>query len=74
MRANHLLTYPECRVCGTTDDPCVHHLRYRGSRGQSELPGDLMTLCKEHHDDLHRTHKGGSLVVHSLAYIRETET
>lgn len=54
MRKNHLATYPECRACGDPEHVVVHHLRYRGKRGRSELPGDLVTLCKWHHDDLHR--------------------
>jgi 5-methylcytosine-specific restriction endonuclease McrA len=69
MRYNHLLTYPECRVCGKTEDVHVHHLRYRGTRGESERPGDLMTLCAAHHNHLHQTHLGGSLVTHTLAYV-----
>jgi 5-methylcytosine-specific restriction endonuclease McrA len=52
-RERHLATYPECRICGTLDEIVVHHLVYRGPRGQSELSGDLVTLCKSHHDELH---------------------
>lgn len=70
MRQNHLEVYPECRVCGVTERVVVHHLRYRGQRGKSEQPGDLMTLCSFHHDDLHRRHgKNGSLVEFTLAYV-----
>lgn len=53
MRLNHLRVYPECRACGTLDNPHVHHVLYRGQRGKSELPGDLMTLCTRHHSELH---------------------
>lgn len=70
LRKNHLLTYPECRACGTEEDVVVHHLRYRGPRGTSERPGDLMTLCVTHHDDLHRRCPTGSLVGNTLAYVR----
>jgi 5-methylcytosine-specific restriction endonuclease McrA len=53
-RANHLRTYPECRVCGfCSKKMIVHHIRYRGPRGQSEISGDLVTLCEKHHDELH---------------------
>lgn len=69
MRDTHLLTYPECRGCGTLDDVVVHHLRYRGKRGQSERPGDLMTLCRTHHDDYHRRYKLEGLIANSLAYV-----
>lgn len=69
MRKTHLLTYPECRACGTRDDVVVHHLRYRGPRGASELPGDLMTLCRVHHDDYHRSYGNRDLIASSLAYV-----
>ena len=53
-RANHLDVFPECRVCGViTPSNHVHHLRYRGQRGTSERPGDLVTLCPEDHNALH---------------------
>lgn len=73
-RKNHLLLYPECRICEDSNDVHVHHLRYRGKRGSSELPGDLVTLCAFHHDEFHRIygragkHKG-SLVKNTLEYI-----
>jgi ribosomal protein L32 len=51
LRANHLAAYPECRVCGVVDH--VHHLCYRGQKGTSERPGDLITLCELDHNGLH---------------------
>lgn len=71
MRATHLLTYPECRACGTRDDVIVHHLRYRGKRGESELPGDLMTLCRTHHNEYHRLYKLRGLVENSITYAEQ---
>jgi 5-methylcytosine-specific restriction endonuclease McrA len=71
MRKQHLLTYPECRVCERTDDVVVHHLRYRGPRGESERPGDLMTLCVRHHDNFHRRYPTGSLVQNTLTYVQD---
>ena len=56
LRAQHLRLYPECRICGETDHVHVHHLRYRGKRGLTEQPGDLVTLCSDHHDEFHRTY------------------
>lgn len=70
MRNQHLLVYPECRACGSTTRPVVHHLRYRGKRGESERPGDLVTLCAYHHDQLHFQHGSTPSVEQSLAYIR----
>lgn len=71
MRARHLMTYPECRVCGDENDVAVHHLRYGAQKGTTEQPGDLMTLCRSHHDDLHRKHKKNeSLIDHTLAYVK----
>lgn len=72
MRACHLMTYPECRICGLVDPSNhVHHLRYRGEKGVDEKPGDLVTLCQFHHEDLHRQKNtaGGALVRHTLDYI-----
>lgn len=62
MRKDHLALYPECRICGHINPSNhVHHLRYRGTgdenRGTYERPGDLVTLCKSHHYDLHAEHK-----------------
>lgn len=72
MRRAHLDIYPECRVCGDTDDPVAHHLRYRGKRGESERPGDLVTLCRWHHDDFHRTlGRRGTGVEATIDYIGE---
>jgi len=63
------MTYPECRACGTREDVVVHHLRYRGKRGESEKPGDLMTLCAYHHNEYHRLHGMVGLVENSIAYV-----
>lgn len=70
LRKQHLLVYPECRACGTTTRVVVHHLRYRGKRGESEQPGDLVTLCAYHHDQLHAQHGRTPAVEKSLEYIR----
>lgn len=74
MRANHLALYPECRICEDINDVHVHHLRYRGPRGLSELPGDLVTLCSFHHNDFHKKfgtagRHEGSLVKNTIAYV-----
>jgi hypothetical protein len=76
MRANHLALYPECRICEDPNDVAVHHLRYRGKRGVDEKPGDLVTLCRFHHDEFHRIYgtagrHRGSLVQKTIRYIAE---
>jgi len=76
MRAVHLMTYPECRICERTEDAVVHHLRYRGPRGRSEKPGDLVTMCRRHHDEFHRRYGRareirGDLVNLTLEFIQE---
>ncbi len=70
-RKNHLATFPLCAVCEDDSDLVVHHLRYRGKRGESEISGDLVTLCRWHHDDLHHKHRlaKGSLVRFTIDYI-----
>lgn len=70
-RKCHLLTYPECRACGTTEDVVVHHLRYRGKLGVAERPGDLMTLCRTHHTDFHKTFGKRDLIANTLRYVEQ---
>lgn len=72
MRLKHLAVYPECRICGTETDVVVHHVRYRGPRGKSERPGDLVTLCANHHNDLHRVLGPTPKLDYQLSFIRET--
>ena len=73
LRAQHLRVYPECRICSDTSaSNHVHHLRYRGRKGIDEQPGDLITLCQFHHNELHREvnfRKGGKLVQGTLDFI-----
>lgn len=70
MRENHLLTYPACAICEDAKKVHVHHLRYRGPRGKSEIPGDLVTLCVFHHADLHRSLKPAATSVQgTIDYI-----
>lgn len=54
-RKAHLTLYPECRVCGTLDNPNVHHVKYR--KKGAERPGDLITLCQPHHAEFHVWHR-----------------
>jgi len=64
MRSEHLELEPRCRACTanehlqipiTSKHLHIHHLIYRGyeKRGEKEKPGDLVTLCEKHHDELH---------------------
>lgn len=75
VRKSHLANWPVCVVCKTSENLHVHHLRYRGrKRGEAEEPEDLMTLCKFHHDDLHKKFKSsnrpwGQLWVFSHRYV-----
>lgn len=71
MRKRHLALYPECRICADQDDVVVHHVRYRGSRGLSERPGDLLTLCRFHHDQLHKNLGSNPKLRYQLEFIRE---
>lgn len=73
MRAVHLKTYPECRVCGRVDKSNhVHHLRYRGQRGVDEQPGDLVTLCADDHNAFHKKFgRSGFHVKDALRWVEE---
>lgn len=73
MRECHLRTYPECRICEDPENVVVHHLCYRGPRGESEHPGDLVTLCTWHHDRLHALLGSASPRTVQLAWIAEQE-
>lgn len=69
----HLLTFPECRACGTEDDVIVHHLRYRG--GGKEQPGDVVTMCVTCHNDFHRMlGRRGTSVEGTLDYCRQVRS
>jgi 5-methylcytosine-specific restriction endonuclease McrA len=46
-----------CVVCFAGGDDVrlvVHHLRYRGARGTNERPEDLVVICSDCHDEIHR--------------------
>lgn len=72
MKGWHLALYPECRACGTEERVVVHHVRYRGQRGRSERPGDLLTLCAACHDDLHRRLGSTPSLERQLAWLEQT--
>ena len=72
LRADHLRLYPECRICDIVNKSNhVHHLKYRGKKGESEKPGDLVTLCKDHHNELHQTIGNRKLYEYTLQFIEE---
>lgn len=41
-----------CRVCGSTHELHVHHIRYR-SQGVDHSPSNLVTLCRVCHEKVH---------------------
>lgn len=41
-----------CRVCGSTNELHVHHIRYR-SQGGDHSPSNLVTLCRVCHEKVH---------------------
>lgn len=43
-----------CQVCGTTFAPEIHHIIYRSHGGPDEA-WNLITLCKPHHQEAHRS-------------------
>lgn len=61
---------PAC-LSNTAEDVVVHHLRYRGKLGEAERPGDLMTLCRTHHDDFHATYNRRDLIANTLRYVEQ---
>lgn len=50
VRDEYLFEYPECRVCKTTKNLEVHHIRPVNYYPELELVWDnLITLCRDHH-------------------------
>ena len=43
-----------CQQCGRREQLQVHHLRFR-SQGGSDEEANLITLCAECHEDMHRS-------------------
>jgi 5-methylcytosine-specific restriction endonuclease McrA len=43
----------KCRYCGRRNNLHAHHVVYR-SHGGADTEENLITLCSEHHEDIHR--------------------
>ena len=49
VRKEHLKRHPECAICGTKDQPAVHHIVPFGEDPHLELnPVNLITLCRKY--------------------------
>jgi hypothetical protein len=46
-----------CAVCGSEEWDDLHHMTY--SRMGNEQHGDLVALCRAHHDELHAAYDAG---------------
>jgi len=53
-RDAQLAREPYCAACGATDRLVVHHRSNRGVSFRDHSPENLMTLCDEHHRELHQ--------------------
>lgn len=49
-----LIRDPICRVCGIRSSVEVHHIRPKHLQGNPEHPRNLIGLCMECHDEVHR--------------------
>ena len=49
-----LLRDPVCRLCGAKPSVEVHHIRPKHLKGNPEHPRNLIGLCMECHDEVHR--------------------
>lgn len=45
---------PLCRICGVKPSVEVHHIRPRHLKGNPTHPGNLIGLCLDCHDEVHR--------------------
>lgn len=59
--------HPRCWVCQSRGRLEVHHLTYE--RVQEERDGDLVVLCRVHHDQVHELSKIGAHKDRSFAWI-----
>lgn len=53
LRRGILLRDPMCRICGLRPSKEVHHIRPRFLKGKNH-PRNLIGLCLECHDEVHR--------------------
>lgn len=49
-----LLRDPICRICGKSESTEVHHIRPKHLKGSYYHPRNLVGLCEECHDEVHR--------------------
>lgn len=49
-----LIRDPICRICGKNPSVEVHHIRPKHLKGNPIHPGNLIGLCLECHDEVHR--------------------
>lgn len=49
-----LLRDPVCRLCGKNPSVEVHHIRPKYLKGNPEHPRNLIGLCTDCHDEVHR--------------------
>ena len=49
-----LIRDPMCRICGKNPSVEVHHIRPKHLKGNPTHPGNLIGLCLDCHDEIHR--------------------
>ena len=54
-----LIRDPICRMCGIRSSVEVHHIRPKYLQGNPEHPRNLIGLCMECHDEVHRRINAG---------------
>ena len=54
----------QCRICGTTQNLHLHHIKYRSERRDLiNEPSNLIMLCAKHHQEVHSNkHKWQSIL------------
>ena len=58
-----ILRDPVCRICGKNPSVEVHHIRPKHLGGNPTHPGNLIGLCLECHDEIHRKIDNGIQIV-----------
>ena len=70
-----LIRDPICRICGKNPSVEVHHIRPKHLKGNPTHPGNLIGLCLDCHDEVHRRiDQGISEVIENSLEIKPPTT
>lgn len=70
------MRHPICAMCGERQTVEIHHIRPRYLRGAESDPRNLIWLCKECHDEIHRAVDKGidEAIRGSMMFLKEDDS